>query len=123
MEIFVNVGLGMAGFMIGNLLFAKVGRWLATVYEIAKDPSENSKAGRFASATFLSSGPWFAIAAGMFAYYIHARSWAVWIYVGAAAAIVFFIAIAVYLARAGRPPLMSNVEVVEKALSSAAATV
>ena len=99
MDIFVNVGIGMAGFMIGSLLFAKVGRWLATVYESAKDPNAKSKAGRFASATLLSSGPWFAIAAGMFAYYIHALSWAIWIYVGAGIAVVLFSCIAFYLAR------------------------
>ena len=99
MDILVNVGLGMVGFLFGNLLFAKVGRWLATIYEIAKDPNENARVGRFASATLLSSGPWFALAAGIFAYYIRAASWAVWIYIGAVLAIAFFSAIGLHFAR------------------------
>jgi hypothetical protein len=99
MDIFLNVGLGMVGFLIGNLLFARVVSWLAAIHEIAKDPNGNSKAGRFASATLLSSGPWFAVAAGIFAYYIRASSWAVWIYLGAITAVAFFSVLGLYFAR------------------------
>jgi hypothetical protein len=103
MDIFVNVGLGMVGFLIGNLLFARVVSWLAAIHEITKDPSESSRAGRFVSVTLLSSGPWFMVAAGVFAYYIRASSWAVWVYVGAITAIVFFCALGLYYARKANP--------------------
>ena len=99
MDVFVNIGLGMVGFLIGNLLFARVVSWLAAIYEVTKDPNEKSRASRFASVTLLSSGPWFVVAAGVFAYYIRASSWAVWIYVGAITAIAFFSSLSLYLTR------------------------
>ncbi len=108
MDILVNVGLGMIGFVIGNLLFARVVSWLAAIYETAKDPNEESRVSRFVSATLLSSGPWFAVAAGIFAYYIRAASWAVWIYVGVITAIVFFCAMTLYLTRKANQRVKAN---------------
>jgi hypothetical protein len=102
MNILVNIGLGAIGFSIGNLLFAKVGRWLMSAHEIITEPQNieaPSKAARLASATLLSSGPWFAGVVAVLAYYVHAESWSLPIFVGAVVAIAFFGVLAIYLAR------------------------
>jgi hypothetical protein len=102
MDVITTIFLGIIGFLIGNLLFSKVGMWIATIYEIAKDPGKDSKGARLASATFLSSGPWFLLVTGVFAAFVHSKSWATPILVGGAMAIVFFSIFAVYLARKAR---------------------
>jgi len=89
----------MIGFLIGNVLFARVGAWIATIYEIAKDQGLGSKGIRLASAALLSDGPWFLIATGIFAAYVHSESWATPIFAGAVVAIAFFSAFTAYLAR------------------------
>jgi hypothetical protein len=98
MTILVNVGLAMIGFLVGNMLFAKVGESIVTIHGIAKD-DEGSKAPRIAFAALLSAGPWFLVASGRFAFYVHSKPWAIWIFVGKACAIVFFSAFSLYLAR------------------------
>jgi hypothetical protein len=90
MELLATIGLGMIGFLIGNLLFSRVGVWIGTIYEIAKDQREGSKGVRLASAIFLSDGPWFLIVTVIFAAYVHSESWATPIFFGAVIAIVFF---------------------------------
>jgi hypothetical protein len=102
MDLLATIGFGMIGFLIGNLLFSKVGMWIATIYEIAKNHSEGSKAARLASAIFLSAGPWFLIATAMFAVYVHSESWAPPIFVGALIAITFFSVFSAYLIRKAR---------------------
>jgi uncharacterized BrkB/YihY/UPF0761 family membrane protein len=99
MEVLAIIGLGMIGFLIGNLLFSKLGMWMATIYEIAKDQGEASRGVRLASATFLSAGPWFLIATVIFAVYVRSESWATPIFVGAVIAITFFSLFAVYLTK------------------------
>jgi hypothetical protein len=99
MEVLATIGLGMIGFLIGNLLFSNVVAWIGTIYEIAKVPAEGSKGVRLASAAFLTSGPWFLAATAIFAVYVRSESWAPPIFVGAAIAIVFFSAFAWYIAR------------------------
>jgi hypothetical protein len=102
MDVLTTIGLGMIGFLVGNLLFSKVGMWIATIYAIAKDGAESSKGARLASATFLSAGPWFLVATAMFAVYVHSKSWAPPIFAGAVIAITFFSLFAVYLVRKAR---------------------
>jgi hypothetical protein len=102
MNVIAEFGLGMAGFLLGNLLFSKVGRWLATIYSIAKaeaQPGSASKAGRIASASMFHSGPWFAMAYAVFAYYVHSKIWAVPIFVGTIVAIVLFTVLGLYMVR------------------------
>src|SRR5687767_15076304 len=96
MNIFANIGLGMIGFLIGNLLFARVGRWIHTIYEMVQ--SGGPRAGVIAM-LLLHDGPWLLIVASFFAYYISPRAWSTPMYVGAAVAIVFFGAITVVFAR------------------------
>lgn len=48
MEILATIGLGIIGFMIGSFLFSKVGMWIGTIYEIAKEQGEDSKGARLA---------------------------------------------------------------------------
>lgn len=98
MTILANVGLGMIGLFLGNMLFAKVGEWIVTIYGIAKD-GEGSKAPRIAFAALFSAGPWFLGVTGLFAFYVYSKPWAIWIFVGAACAIVFFGLLSLYLAR------------------------
>jgi hypothetical protein len=108
MDAIVDFGLGMVGFLIGNLLFAKIGRWAVAIYEVTRDPGGGSKGGRLANVTLLSSGPWFAIAVGIFAYYAHAQTWVVPIFVGAVIAIGLFSAIGVYFAWKHRKRAKAN---------------
>ena len=90
---FAGIVVGMIGFSLGALLVAKIGRWLVTVYNIAREqPSEGdrSKGARLASGTVLSSGPWLIVAGGFFAYHVHSEAWAVWFLGGVVAAVVVF---------------------------------
>ena len=105
MSTFAALGLGVAGFAIGNLLFARIGRWLLTIQEIrAEAPTRESRSKwkRLAAATLLSSGPWLAIVAGIFLTYIRAEAWALPLYVGIAVALAFFGAIALFIIRKGQ---------------------
>ena len=99
MEVLATLGLGMVGFLIGNLLFSNVGVWIATLYEVAKSPDEGARGVRLASAALLASGPWFLAASAVFAVYVRAEPWAPPLFAGAAGAIVFFGALTWYLAR------------------------
>lgn len=102
MEALATLGLGMIGFLIGNLLFSNVGVWIGTIYEVAKAPDEGSKGVKLASAAFLASGPWFLAATALFAIYVRSESWAAPIFVGAMIAIAFFSVLTWYLARKRR---------------------
>jgi hypothetical protein len=103
MELLAMIGLGMIGFLLGNLLFSRVGVWIATIYAIAKDQSEGSKSARLASVILLSDGPWFLIATAIFAVYLRSESWATPIFFGAVIAIaVFSLVTAYYWRKAGR---------------------
>ena len=102
MNVVAEFGLGIVGFFVGNLLFSKVGRWLATIYSIARanpQPDGVSKAGQIASASVLNSGPWFAVAYIVFAYYIRSEAWALPIFVGTMVALVLFAALGLYMVR------------------------
>jgi hypothetical protein len=101
MESFVPIGLVVVGFFAGTLIFAKVGRWMVTLYELLKERTEmsvSSKAAALVSASLLSSGPWIFILAVIFAYYVFSESWAVWVFVGFCGAIVFFSLLSIFLA-------------------------
>ena len=102
MNVIAEFGLGMAGFLLGNLLFSKIMRWLATIYSIAKTTPQSegaSKTGRIISASILNSGPWFAVAYAVFAYYVHSKAWAIPIFVGTLLAVAFFTAFGFYMVR------------------------
>ena len=99
MNSIAELGLGMAGFLIGNLVFSKIARWLATIHAISKSQDPSPKAVQIASATLLNSGPWFAIAVGVFAYYAHSKAWALPIFIGAVVALLYVIGLGLYVAR------------------------
>jgi hypothetical protein len=83
MGVLANIGLGMSGFLIGNVAFSRVGHWVVAVHQIAKDQSGEPKSGRIVSATLLSAGPWFLVATGVFGYFVQSQSWAPPILIGA----------------------------------------
>ena len=98
----ISLGLAFIGFMIGLILFAGVGRWFVAVYEVARDRNADAKAARLTAAVFLSSGPWLlAVVIGV-GYSVAGESWAIWIFGGICAAIVFISLLSVYLARKAR---------------------
>ena len=43
-ELLATISLGVVGFFVGSLLFARVGRWIATMCEISKGPGGAAKA-------------------------------------------------------------------------------
>jgi hypothetical protein len=100
-EMLISPGLVVVGFLVGTFVFARVGRWVATLYELLKDQPEvrASRAGRLVSASLLSSGPWILILAVVFAYYVSSKPWAVWLFAGFCGAIVVFSLFSIYLAR------------------------
>jgi hypothetical protein len=102
MDVLTTIGLGMIGFLIGNLAFSRVGHWVVALHQIAKDDSVTAKTGKIASVTLLSAGPWFVVAVAVFAYFVHSESWSTPIFIGAFVAIAFFSALAVHFARKAR---------------------
>ncbi len=98
MDLLASIGLGMIGFLIGNIAFSRVGHWIVALHQIAKDEG-GAKTSKFASAMLLSAGPWFLVAVGVFAYFIYPQPWSTPIFVGALIAVVFFSAFSVHLAR------------------------
>ena len=102
MELILPIALVMIGFLTGTLVFSRVGRWVATLYELLKDRTEvhaSSRAGRLVSVSLLSSGPWILIVAVVFAYYVSSKPWAVWLFAGFCGAIAVFCLLSIYLAR------------------------
>jgi hypothetical protein len=96
------VGVGMIGFFLGNLLFSAVGRWIATLYTIAKDRTKagaRSKNWKIASVTLLSSGPWMLVVVPFFAYHVHSKTWAMWLFAGVFTSILFFSVVTIHFAR------------------------
>jgi hypothetical protein len=99
MELLAIIGLGMIGFFVGTLLFARVGRWIATIYEIAKGPEGEAKGIRLATAALLSDGPWLLFATVFSGNYLRTEPWALSILGGLAIAIAFFSGYTLFLAR------------------------
>jgi hypothetical protein len=111
MEALIPAGLVLLGFFVGTFVFARVGRWAVTLYEILKDRTVApgfSKAGRLASASILSSGLWIFACAVVSAYYVFSESWAVWVFAGFCGAIILFLAISAYFARKAAPSKGGN---------------
>jgi hypothetical protein len=93
------LGIGVGGFIVGQLVFVGAMRWFATVYEIAKDPTNagaGGKAGRIAIASVFGSGPWLIAAAAWVAYFVHDEPYALPLFVGELLAFAFFVAITLY---------------------------
>lgn len=101
-ELLATIGLGIVGFFLGSLLFARVGRWIANIYEIFKGPSGEAKGVRLGSAAFLSDGPWLLFAAIFAGAHLRTEPWALAIFVGIVVAIAFFSAYTIFLARKAR---------------------
>src|SRR5689334_10594060 len=97
MSVIANLGLGMVGFMIGNLLFLSGARWVLAIAAAKK--SADAPRAAIASATLLHAGPWVIVAVGIFAAYIRSEPWARPIYVGAVTAALFFGVIAIIVQR------------------------
>jgi hypothetical protein len=98
----LTLAIGTFGFVVGNLLFAAVGRWIAGVYTIVKDPTKagaRAKHWKVASVTLFSSGPWMLVAVGFFAYHVQSKPWAMPLFIGLATAILFFSAITIHFWR------------------------
>ena len=102
MDVVTNSGLGMVGFLIGNIAFSRVGHWVVALHQIANDPTATAKVGKFASVTLLSAGPWFLVAVGVFAYFVYPQPWSTPIFVGALVAVLFFSALTLHFARKAR---------------------
>jgi len=102
MELILPMVLVVAGFLIGTLVFSRVGQWVATLYELLKDRTEvraSSRAGNLLSALLLSSGPWILFVTVAFAYYAISKPWAVWLFAGFCGAIAVFCVLRIHLAR------------------------
>jgi hypothetical protein len=74
MDLLASIGLGMIGFLIGNIAFSRAGHWIVSLHQISKDEG-GAKVGKFASVTLLSAGPWFLIALAVSAYFIYPQPW------------------------------------------------
>jgi hypothetical protein len=100
-----SLGIGLLGFIAGQILFVGVLRWLATVYELVKDPTNagsRGKSGRIALATVFGSGPWLLGVAIGGVYFMHAEPYAIPLFVGATLAIVVFASITLHFASKAR---------------------
>lgn len=101
MSFFASYAIGFLGFIAGMLLFTGVMRWIATLYEIAKDPSTAGKEGkglRIALATAFGSGPWLLVAAIGGIYFTYTEPYGTALFIGAILAIIFFGGITLYYA-------------------------
>ena len=93
---------GVVGFFLGSLLFARVGRWIANIYEIFKGPGGEAKGVRLGvSWSFLSCmGPWLLFAAIFAGAHLRTEPLgALATSAGKLGAIAFFGAYAIFLAR------------------------
>jgi hypothetical protein len=95
----ISLAVAFVGFLVGALLFARVGRWLVSIHEVVKDQTADAKVARLAAAALLSSGPWLLIVVLVLGYYFASQSWAMWAFGGLCGAIVFFSLLSVHLAR------------------------
>ena len=89
MDILIPVWSIIGGFFVALLLVSRVGRWVATIYEIVKDQSASAKAATVASAAVLSSAPWLLVLAVVLAYQLRAESWMLWVTIGFGAGLLF----------------------------------
>ena len=81
---------GFLGFYAGQVVFAGVTRWIATIYTLARDPSPSAQQGKRLSivmATVFGSGPWLLVALAAGAYFIRDETYATTVYAGAALSI------------------------------------
>jgi len=98
----IPVALALVGFFVGTLLFARVGRWVVSIYEVVRDKagaSNSPKSARLAAAALLNAGPWMLLVALLLAYHVAPEPWAVWLFGGVCAAVVFFSLVSIYFAR------------------------
>jgi len=101
MELLLSIGLVFTGFILGALVFSRVGHWLVAIHAAlrARDGNSVSRTAAVASAALLASGPWLLVALAVFAIWVRNESWAIWLFAGLGAAVVIFGAISGYLAR------------------------
>jgi len=98
MDPLVAIGLVIAGFSVGALAFARVGRWLVGIHALIKSDATSSRTA-LALAVLLAPGPWILVAVGILASQLGTRPWVSWLLGGMGAAVLFFGAISIYLAR------------------------
>ena len=101
METVVHVGVAFAGFILGALVFSRVGHWFVGIQATLKDrdTAPSSRATKLASAVMLASGPWILLAVAVLAFNVYGQPWAPWLLGGTCAALVFFGVLTVRLAR------------------------
>lgn len=102
MTTLIPVVLALAGFFVGALLFARVGRWIVSIYEVVRDKAEassNSKGARLAAVALLNAGPWMLLVTLLVAYHVASEPWAGWLFGGACTAVVLFGLVSIYFAR------------------------
>jgi len=94
------IALAMVGLVVGLLVVAKALRLAVAIFDILRNPevAGSSKAARVALAALVHSGLWSVVTAGAFAYFIHSKAWAVWIFAGFGAAIAFLGGVSIYFA-------------------------
>jgi hypothetical protein len=97
---FEQIGVGVVGFFIGNLLFARVVTVAAAISSVVKDGSlpEGSKVGQITMMVLFSDGLWISGVAGALAYYLHDAAWFDTVAWGALIAITFYSFIAIWMA-------------------------
>jgi len=98
LDLLLAIGIGLAGFVLGAFVFARVGHWLVGIHAVLKRSGVAEDAALL-SALFVASGPWVLVAVGFFAIQVRAQPWANWLFGGIALAIAFFGALSFHLAR------------------------
>ena len=95
-----------AGFMAGMVLSSFLVRWLAVVAEawpqVSGPRAERPSWGRVlltvASRSLFHSGPWLVVAVAFFAYQVHSKPWAEWLFWGAGVSVFFMATVTIRVA-------------------------
>lgn len=102
MEQLLPVGLAIAGFVLGALVFSRVGHWLVGIHTAIgarTGTKSGSRTAALASAVLFASGPWVLAAMGLLAFYSKGQEWASWLFSGVGAALLCFGVITIHFAR------------------------
>ncbi len=102
METLLPVGLIIAGVVLGAFVFSRVGHWLVGINAVVKrgrNADCKVSVGALLTAVLLASGPWVLLAVTILGFNTIDQVWAQWLFAGAAAAILGFGVLTIYLAR------------------------
>ena len=104
--------LGMIAFFAGIFLSSRFWMWVVTVYFTlrGKDAPVGGSANltRFVSVTLLHSGPWLVTAVAIFAFYVHSKPWAAWVFGGALIGMLYHLVVGLSLIRKRRRKRKEN---------------